>query len=90
LTAPIKPKVRDDIAAAELDGEAVLYDERTGELHHLNPTATIIFSMCDGTSTIREMSGEISGAFGMAPDEVERQVRVLLRQFRKGGLLNGA
>jgi PqqD family protein of HPr-rel-A system len=90
LTAPIKPKVRDDIAAAELDGEAVLYDERTGELHHLNPTATIIFSMCDGTSTIREMSGEISGAFGMASDEVERQVRVLLRQFRKGGLLNGA
>jgi PqqD family protein of HPr-rel-A system len=89
VTAAIKPKIRDDLAAAELDGEAVVYDERTGELHHLNPTATIIFSLCDGSSTVREMSGEIAGAFGMPADEVERQVRALLRQFRKAGLLNG-
>lgn len=89
MTAAIKPKIRDDLASAELDGEAVIYDERSGELHHLNPTATIIFSLCDGATTVREMSGEIAGAFGVPADEVERQVRTLLRQFRKAGLLNG-
>lgn len=88
--AAIKPRVRDDLAAAELDGEAVIYDERSGDLHHLNPTATIIFSMCDGTSTVREMSGEIAGAFGVPADEVERQVRALLKELRGAGLLNGS
>ena len=88
--AAIKPKVRDDLAAAELDGEAVIYDERSGDLHHLNPTATIIFSMCDGTSTVREMSGEIAGAFGVPADEVERQVRALLKELGEAGLLNGS
>jgi PqqD family protein of HPr-rel-A system len=90
MTTAIKPKIRDDLAAAELDGEAVIYDERTGELHHLNPTATIVFSLCDGTSTVREMSGEIAGAFGVPAGEVERDIRALLRTFRKAGLLNGA
>jgi PqqD family protein of HPr-rel-A system len=88
--AAIKPRARADLAAAELDGEAVIYDERSGDLHHLNPTATIIFSMCDGTSTVREMSGEIAGAFGVPADEVERQVRALLKELREAGLLNGS
>jgi PqqD family protein of HPr-rel-A system len=88
--AAIKPRIREDLATAELDGEAVIYDERSGDLHHLNPTATIIFSMCDGTSTVREMSGEIAEAFGVPADDVERQIRSLLKEFREAGLLNGA
>ena len=46
----VKPKVRDGLTVVELDGEAVIYDEETTELHHLNPTATIVFGLCDGRS----------------------------------------
>ena len=56
----VKPKVRDDLTVVELDGEAVIYDEETTELHHLNPTATIVFGLCDGTSTMAEMAADIS------------------------------
>ena len=45
----VKPKARDDLTVVELDGEAVIYDEETTELHHLNPTATIVFALCDGS-----------------------------------------
>jgi hypothetical protein len=83
----IKPKVRADLAVVELDGEAVIYDEIDNSLHHLNPTATIVLSMCDGTLTIKEFSGEIAEAFSMPADEIEQQVRVLLRDFRKQKLL---
>ncbi len=83
----IKPKVRQDLAIVELDGEAVIYDENDNTIHHLNPTATIVLSMCDGTSTIKEFSMEIAEAFSMPPDEIERQVRSLLRDFRKMRLL---
>jgi len=73
----------------ELDGEAIVYDDRARKLHHLNPTATIVLSLCDGRSTIPELSGEIADAFRLPRDEVERQVRTLLRQFRKEAFLDG-
>jgi hypothetical protein len=83
----IKPKVRGDLAIVELDGEAVIYDETDNSLHHLNPTATIVLSMCDGTSTIKDFSAEIADAFSMPADQIEQQVRSLLRDFRKQKLL---
>ena len=89
MTAPMKPKVRNELAVVELDGEAVIYDEESGDLHHLNPTATIVFSLCDGTATVKELSSEIATAFGVPLDDVELQVRALLRQFRKSDLLQG-
>jgi hypothetical protein len=85
----MKPRVREDLEIVELDGEAVIYDEATRELHHLNPTATIVLSLCDGTLAVKEMVAEISGAFGMAAAELEPQVRRVVREFRKAGLLNG-
>lgn len=83
----LKPKVRDDLAVVELDGEAVIYDEETADLHHLNPTATIVFGLCDGTATMRQLAVELSDAFGVPVEEVEPQVRALIRQFRRAKLL---
>ena len=85
--AAVKPKVREDLAVVEIDGEAVIYDERTGDLHHLNPTATIVLGLCDGTATVREFSSDLSDAFGVPAPDVERQVRALLRDLRKAGLM---
>jgi hypothetical protein len=85
---PVKPRVRDDLTVVELDGEAVIYDEGRGDLHHLNPTATVVFGLCDGTSTIPQMSSDISEAFDVPSGEVERQVRSLIRAFRKARLLD--
>jgi len=83
----VKPRVREGLTVVELDGEAVIYDEDGGDLHHLNPTATIVFGLCDGTSTMRQMSLDISEAFGVPAGEVEQQVRTLIRRFRKAKLL---
>ena len=82
-----KPMVREGLTVVELDGEAVIYDEETSDLHHLNPTATIVFGLCDGSATIADISTDISEAFGVPADEVEGQGRTLIRQFRKAKLL---
>ncbi len=82
-----RPTVREGLTVVELDGEAVIYDEQTSDLHHLNPTATIVFGLCDGSATITDISTDISEAFGVPAAEVEGQVRTLIRQFRKAKLL---
>ena len=82
-----RPKVRPDLTIVELDGEAVVYDEDTTDLHHLNPTATVVLGLCDGESTLKEISTDISEAFGAPIQEVEPQVRNLIRSFRQVKLL---
>lgn len=84
---PVKPRAREGLTVVELDGEAVIYDQDSGDLHHLNPTATIVFGLCDGTSTMRQMSLDIAEAFGVPAGEVEAQIRTLIRSFRNARLL---
>jgi len=83
----VKPKVRDDLTVVELDGEAVIYDEATTEIHRLNPTATIVFELCDGSATIADMAEDLSSAFDVPVAVVEPEVRALIRRFRKVQLL---
>ena len=74
----------------ELDGEAVVYDDASGDLHHLNRTATIVFSLCDGETTAKELATDIAEVFEQPVGDVERQVRALLRQLRDQRLLEDA
>lgn len=83
----MKPRARADVTVVELDGEAVVYDEQNGSLHHLNPSATIVFSLCDGLTTVRELSAEIAGAFRVPEPDVRRDIYGLVRQLRTSGLL---
>lgn len=83
----VKPRVRDDLTIVELDGETVVYDEETTELHHLNRTATIVFGLCDGSATMAEMAADLSAVFEVPREEVEPEVRALVRRFRKVQLL---
>lgn len=87
----MKPRVRSEqITVVQLDGEAVLYDERTGMLHHLNPEGTLLYRLCDGTATVRQLANEIAAAHGGAVETIERQIRALIRRFREADLLEPA
>jgi PqqD family protein of HPr-rel-A system len=86
---PIKPRVRDDVAVVEIDGELVVYDERNGELHHLNPSASLVFQLLDGTATMRELAGEIARTADASPERVEAEIRMVQRYLRRAGLLDG-
>ena len=87
--AALKPKARTDLPTVELDGELVIYDEHGKGLHHLNPTATVVYRCFDGQSTVREITDDIAEVSGLPPDRVERQVRRLLKDFREQGLIEG-
>jgi PqqD family protein of HPr-rel-A system len=89
LTPPIRPRVSGDLAVVELDGEAVVYHERDGSLHHLNPSATIVFGLCDGESTISAIAADLADAYAVPQEQMEPQVRSVVRQFRREGLLDG-
>ena len=85
--ARIKPRSRPELDVLDTDEGAVVYDASKGGLHYLNPSAATVFALCDGTMTIAEMASAIAGTYDQPADEVEAQVRSLLRELRKLGLL---
>jgi hypothetical protein len=85
--AALKPQVRSDLDIAEVDGEAVVYDPRTQELHYLNYSAALVFGFCDGTVTAGEIASGIADAYEVPADEVRQQVDGLLRDIRRKKLL---
>jgi PqqD family protein of HPr-rel-A system len=84
---PLRPRVRTDITVTELDGEAVIYDERSGDLHHLNAPATLVLGLCDGSATVEEMSVAIAEAFGQPVGEVTVQVSAFVEELRGSKVL---
>lgn len=83
----IRPRVRGDITTVELDGERVIWDPTSGELHHLNRSASAVMSLCDGGSSIAEIVEDLAAAFGVTTERVDADVRSLLRSLRRAGLL---
>lgn len=84
---PLRPRVRTDVTVTELDGEAVIYDERSGDLHHLNAPATLVLGLCDGSATVEEMSAAIAEAFQRPVGEVTAQVSDLVEELRGSNIL---
>jgi hypothetical protein len=87
--AALKPKVREDLVVVDIDGEAVVYDPTDILLHHLNPTAAVVFKLCDGSGTVSELSEDIADVLGVSAGTVREQVRRVVSQFKQEGFLDG-
>jgi hypothetical protein len=72
----------------ELDGECVLYDEARDELHRLNGTASVVWQLCDGTTTVEQLVGELADAYGAPREVIEGDVTTLLGELAMQGLLD--
>jgi PqqD family protein of HPr-rel-A system len=85
----LKPKARADLTFVQIEGEAILYDPETVRLHHLNPSAALIFQLCDGSGTVKELARDIAEELGLPPEDTLRQVRQVVGHFKHAGILDG-
>jgi nucleoside-diphosphate-sugar epimerase len=83
-----RPKRRDELAVVEIGDELVVYDPFHDRVHHLNPSAALVFGLCDGTATMKETASELAEVTGQPAEEVEQQIRKLVRGFRRSELLD--
>jgi len=77
------------VQTAYLDGEAVLYDVARRRTMLLNPTASALWLLLDGESTVAEIRDTLVEIFGADPEVVRRDVEAGLTQFAEMGLLDG-
>jgi hypothetical protein len=89
LDEPFVPKARLDVAAAAVDGDVVLYDEQSGELHALNVTAGLVWARCDGSVSVGQMIDELNQTFGIDRPRLAVDVIAVVRRLGRLGLLEG-
>jgi hypothetical protein len=86
VSVSAKPRVRDDLAVVDVGDEAVLFDPRTEQVHHLNREAKMVFELCDGTATLAETAADLGSAIGIDVAELAPQIESVARSFAEVNL----
>jgi hypothetical protein len=81
-----RPEPASAIDVHEVDDGFVVFDASTDRVHYLNPTATVVFSLCDGTRTTTEIAELVRSAWDLDTPPVD-DVVACVAQLRDEGVL---
>jgi hypothetical protein len=84
----MSPKARrDELLIQEVGDELVVYDEQRHQAHSLNRTAALVWRLCDGQTTVEELTSLLQYKFGLQADE--ELVWLTLNRLERANLLLG-
>ena len=87
---PEQPRRRDDVHVEELDGEAVLYDPRTGAIHRMDAVAYSVWTACDGSRTCDDVCHLVAARHRIGGVRAEQCVRSALELLDQKELMVGS
>jgi len=79
------PKRDPEYHLEEIDGELLLYNPSKTQTLYLNETAAIIWQLCDGKRSEREIVEMLVASFPEAADSIESDIREALREIEEIG-----
>lgn len=84
---PVVPRPHPAVTSVYLPPDGVLYDERTGQVYRLNPSAAAVWMLLDGSADVDAVAAEISTVFEVPVEQVRPDVQTAVDQFAGQGLL---
>ncbi len=78
---------RSDITRETVNGEAVILDRRSQQIHQLNETASFIWDRCDGTMSVPDIIALVTERFDVNSDVAAADVGKTVEELRNLGLL---
>jgi hypothetical protein len=84
------PRRRGDVLELDLGDGLIIYDRDASLVHHLNPSAALVWRMCEGESSVGELVEDLVDVLGLSLDEVNAQVPELLRELDELALTEDA
>lgn len=73
----------------ELDGETVVFQPDHESLTVLDPVGTVIWTLLDGTATLRILCEELAEAYQAPLQQVQSDVLKLVAQLQQDDLITG-
>jgi len=76
-----KPCQRPDYRLEKIDDELLLYHPSHTTIMYCNPSASLIWQLCDGERTVEEIISLLSTAYERPYKEISAEVTTTLEQF---------
>lgn len=76
-----------EAVSLEVEGETLVYQRQTGEVHRLDPVGAIVWRLLDGQSTVDELVDDLAAAFEVDAGVVRGDVGALLARLEEARLL---
>jgi PqqD family protein of HPr-rel-A system len=83
MTVPpdFRPGKAADVLELDMGDGVILYNHDSSLVHHLNPSAALLWKLCDGEATVKELAGEIAEEYGLEPDKVLEEISGVIAEF---------
>ena len=82
-----KPRRIQTVHVEELENELCIYDWQRKEVHNLNPTAALVWELCDGQTTPQQMAQRLQAASDLDETQAEDVVWMTLEELEQAHLL---
>lgn len=84
---PIK---KAEILELDMGDGFIVYNHESNLVHHLNPSASIMWQLCDGDATVKDLAQEIAEEYELEIDRVRYEVAGLIGELDTLGLVENA
>lgn len=89
--APTRPVRKPGVMARDIGDELFLYEVGGREIHILNPTARLVWELCDGEHAVVDMEQAIKARYSVPQGhDVTADIRPALELLARKGLLRRA
>lgn len=81
------PRIGDDIAWVEVDGEVVVVDPEREQVHLLSGSGALLWQLFDGESSAHEIAADVADVFGLDAGVALDDVLSFATRMLEAGLL---
>jgi PqqD family protein of HPr-rel-A system len=83
MTVPdsYRPAKCAEVLELDMGDGLILYNHDSSLVHHLNPSAALVWHLCDGEGSVGRLAREIAEEYRLKPAEVLQQVSAVIAEF---------
>lgn len=87
ISGSYRPLKRAGVLELDMGDGIVLYDGDSRLVHHLNPTASVVWQLADGDASVDQLATEIAEELSLDLADTTEQVSSLVAEFDALGLV---
>jgi PqqD family protein of HPr-rel-A system len=83
MTVPqgFRPAKCAEVLELDMGDGLILYNHDSSLVHHLNPSAALVWQLCDGEASVGQLAAEIADEYGLKSGDVLGQVSAVIAEF---------
>jgi hypothetical protein len=82
-----RPRLAPDYQAEIMEGELVIFHPDSTKVLHSNPSAAVIWKLCDGQRTVGEIIHLLCDAFPESAEQIKKDVPEAIQLFVENGVM---